>query len=70
MPDYRVYAVDDDGHFTGGQPLVCANDDDAIAKARFLLTKFLAQGHGVELRSGPKLVISMPSSPPEPSPTR
>jgi hypothetical protein len=58
MPEYRVYAVGDDGHFNGYEPLVCANDEDAITKA-----KILSQRHGVELWSGPRLVISIPKQP-------
>jgi hypothetical protein len=55
MPEYRAYAVGDDGHFSGYEPLVCADDREAIAKA-----KIVFQGHGVELWSGPRLVGSMP----------
>jgi hypothetical protein len=55
MPEYRAYAVGDDGHFNGFEPLVCNNDDEAIAKA-----KIFAARHGVELWSGPRLVIAIP----------
>jgi hypothetical protein len=55
MPDYRAYTVGDDGHFNGYEPLVCANDEEAITKA-----KVLAQRHAVELWDGPRLVSSMP----------
>jgi hypothetical protein len=55
MPDYRAYGVDDDGHFTGYEPLVCANDEEAITKA-----KIFAQRQRVELWSGPRLIISIP----------
>jgi hypothetical protein len=58
MPDYRAYAVGDDGHFNGYEPLVCANDEEAITKA-----KILAQRHGVELWSGPGLLSSIPKQP-------
>ena len=51
MPEYRTYAVGDDGHFSGYEPLECANDEEAIKKARILL-----QRHGAELWSGPRLV--------------
>jgi len=53
--EYRLYTVGDDGHLTGFEPLVCANDEEAIAKA-----KNLAQRHRVELWSGSRLVKSMP----------
>ena len=32
--EYRLYTVGDDGHLTGFEPLVCANDEEAIAKAQ------------------------------------
>ena len=55
MPEYRAYAVDNDGHFSGYEPLECANDEEAITKAQIL-----SRRHGVELWSGPRLVSSMP----------
>jgi hypothetical protein len=55
MPDYRAYTVGDDGHFNGYEPLVCANDEEAITKARIL-----AHRHGVELWCGLRLVSSIP----------
>jgi len=56
MPEYRLYTVGDDGHITGFEPLISANDEEAVAKA-----KDLAQRHGVELWSGPRMVSSMPA---------
>jgi hypothetical protein len=58
MPEYRAYAVGDDGHFSGYEPLVCANDEEAIAKATIF-----AQHHGVELWCGPRRVMAMPKQP-------
>jgi hypothetical protein len=58
MPEFRAYAVGDDGHFSGYDPLICADDQEAITKA-----KILAQRHGVELWSGPRLVSSIPKQP-------
>ena len=55
MPEYRAYAVGGDGHFSGYEPLECANDEEAIKKA-----KILPQRHGVELWSGPGLIRSIP----------
>ena len=54
MPEYRAYSVGEDGGFTGFEPLVCADDAEAIKKARIL-----SQRHGVELWSGPRLVSSI-----------
>jgi hypothetical protein len=48
---YRVYIVGDDGHFIGFEPLVCANDGEAIEKAKRLIEKY-----PVELWSGERLV--------------
>jgi hypothetical protein len=36
MPAYRAYAVGDDGHFSGNEPLVYADDGEAIAKAKIV----------------------------------
>jgi hypothetical protein len=58
MPDYRAYAVGDEGHFNRYEPLVCANDEEAITKG-----KILAQRHGVELWIGSRLIASIPKQP-------
>jgi hypothetical protein len=42
MADYRVYVVGDDGHFFKSVPFVCADDAEAIEKAKQL-------DHDVEL---------------------
>jgi len=34
MADYRAYLLDENGHFCEAIPLVCADDDEAIEKAR------------------------------------
>ena len=44
MPEYRVYIVGSDGHFRRSIPLECADDDEAMKRARQL-----ADGHDVEL---------------------
>ena len=54
MPEYRAYKVGVDGHFIGYEPLFCANDDDAVAKACSLM-----DGHDIELWSGPRLVVRL-----------
>jgi hypothetical protein len=51
MPDYRAYTVGRDGHFTGFEPLVCADDAEAIEVATRLL-----DDHSVELWSGARFV--------------
>ena len=52
MGEYRAYTVGIDGHFVGFEPLKCANDAEAIEKA-----KRLVRSHDVELWSGERLVI-------------
>jgi hypothetical protein len=44
MPDYRVYIVGSDGHFSDVVPLECADDGEAVEQA-----KQLVDGHDVEL---------------------
>ena len=56
MPEYRAYTVGDDGHFSGYEPLVCANDEEAITKAKILAR----DRQGVELWCGLRLVRSIP----------
>jgi hypothetical protein len=63
MTDYRAYTVGTDGRFIGFEPLVCDNDDDAIARACSLL-----DGKDIELWDGARLVIRLrykPKSVPE-----
>jgi hypothetical protein len=57
MAEYRAYTVGIDGHFVGHQPLVCADDAEAITKAELLV-----DGHDIELWSGPRLVIRLSKS--------
>ena len=54
MPEYRAYIVGRDGHFTGFEPLLCADDARAIEKA-----KRLVDDHDVELWSGERLVTRL-----------
>ncbi len=63
MSDYRAYTVGTDGRFIGFEPLVCNNDDDAIARASSLL-----DGKDIELWDGARFVIRLhhkPKSAPE-----
>jgi hypothetical protein len=52
--EFRAYTVGDDGHFVGFEPLICDNDDDAIAKACARL-----DGKDIEIWSGPRLLIRL-----------
>ena len=54
VAEYRAYVVGHDGHFTGFEPLICADDAEAIEKA-----KRLVDVHDVELWSGERFVIRL-----------
>jgi hypothetical protein len=54
MPEYRAYKVGIDGRFIGFDPLVCEDDDEAIAAA-----KKLVDGHDVELWCHSRIVIRL-----------
>ena len=60
MADYRAYTVGRDGHFNGIEPLICADDSEAIEKA-----KRLVDGCDVELWCGERLVIRLKCEPPK-----
>jgi hypothetical protein len=60
MPEYRAYLVGADGHFVGYEPLVCANDSEAIEEA-----KRFSNRHPVELWSGATLVSRIGSPRPD-----
>jgi hypothetical protein len=52
--EYRAYTVGRDGHFIGFEPLVCANDAEAIEQAKRLVVN-----HAIELWSGVRLVVRL-----------
>jgi hypothetical protein len=54
VAEYRAYTVGIDGHFTGFEPLVCADDTEATEQARRLV-----EGCNVELWCGERLVIRL-----------
>jgi hypothetical protein len=56
--EYRAFIVGSDGHFTGSELLICADDAEAIAKAKRLVIN-----HDVELWSGARLVIRLRALP-------
>jgi hypothetical protein len=58
MIEYRAFFVGDDGHFRGFEPMVCADDAEAITKSKRLL-----EGHDIELWSGPRFVIRLEAEP-------
>jgi hypothetical protein len=54
VAEYRAYVVGDDGHFLRFEALICADDAEAIAKA-----KRLVDDHDVELWSGERFVARL-----------
>jgi hypothetical protein len=54
VAEYRAYTVGRDGHFIGFEPLVCANDAEAIEQAKRLVVN-----HAIELWSGVRLVVRL-----------
>jgi hypothetical protein len=58
VAEYRAYSVGRDRNFIGFASLVCADDSEAIEKAKRLI-----DGHGVELWSGPRHVILLSHKP-------
>lgn len=54
MPDYRAYIIGKDRHVQGYEPLICEDDDMAIAAAERLV-----DGHDVELWQGARKVTKL-----------
>jgi hypothetical protein len=54
VPEYRAYTVGADEHFVGYEPLVCADDAEAIENA-----KRLSHDLPIELWSGARFVIRL-----------
>jgi hypothetical protein len=54
VTEYRAYIVGRDGHFVGFEPLVCADDAEAVEFAKRLL-----DDHMIELWCGERLVTKL-----------
>ena len=54
MSEYRTYEVGADGHFIGYEPLVCADDVEAVEKAERLVA-----GRDVEVWTGTRMVVRL-----------
>jgi hypothetical protein len=54
LEEYRAYVVGFDGHFIGFEALVCADDAEAIEKAKRLVDRY-----DIELWSGARLVTRL-----------
>jgi hypothetical protein len=53
MPDYRLYFLGLDGHFRKAEPIIAANDIDAMAAAREF-----TDGSELELWEGNRKIIA------------
>jgi hypothetical protein len=51
MTEYRLYTVENDGHFIGSRTFTADSDDDAVVWAKQQI-----EDHSVELWSGPRLL--------------
>lgn len=58
MVEYRAFTVGRDGHFVGSEALICADDSEAIEKAR----RFV-DGHDIELWSGERFIVRLSHKP-------
>jgi len=54
VEEYRAYVVGSDGHFIGFEALVCADDAEAVEKAKRLVDRY-----DIELWSGARLVTRL-----------
>lgn len=54
MPEYRAYILNRDGHIGGFDPIVCSDDEAAIAAA-----KRLVNGQDVELWQADRMVTKL-----------
>jgi hypothetical protein len=57
MAEYRAFTVGRDGHFEGCEPLICADDAEAIEQAKRLVLL-----HDIELWTGDRMVIRLKAS--------
>lgn len=55
MPDYRAYIIGKDRRIQGYEPLICDDDDAAIAAAERLV-----DGYDIELWQGARKVTTLP----------
>ncbi len=58
MPEYRAYILNRENHFLGCEPLICADDDAAVAAAKRLL-----DGHDIELWQPDRKVTTLAHRP-------
>jgi hypothetical protein len=54
VPEYRVYTVDEDGHFADRVDIVCPDDEFALKAA-----KQFADGHAAELWEGGRFIAGV-----------
>jgi hypothetical protein len=59
MPDYRLYFLGLDGHFRKAEPIIAANDIDAMKSAREFI-----DGSELELWQGNRKIVAFGSDQP------
>jgi hypothetical protein len=64
MPTHRVFLVDQQSHYTGGEVLECPDDEAAIEHGR----KYV-DGHDVEVWEHERLVARLTTERPDPPET-
>jgi hypothetical protein len=57
VSEYRVYKLGQDGRIFGYEPLVCADDAEAIKRAKAIL-----KDNDLELWSGTRFVAKLPGT--------
>ena len=60
MPEFRIYTIGRDGHFSDAKNIECADDQEAIQKAQQTL-----DGHDVELWQRDRFIVRRSSVPPK-----
>jgi hypothetical protein len=54
MLEYRAFLIGPDGHFEGVEPIICADDEAAVAAAKRLLDR-----HDIEVWQGTRKVSTL-----------
>jgi hypothetical protein len=60
MPEFRIYTIGRDGHFSDAKNIECADDQEAIQEAQQAV-----DGHDVELWQRGRFIVRLSSVPPK-----
>jgi hypothetical protein len=58
MAEYRAYAIGSDGHIVKSTPLICDNDEQAVARA-----KLEFENYTIEVWSGVRFIVRLEFNP-------